>query len=665
MNQHQRNHIDTVVETINRKTAPAALQPYDRLIRDSWLRCVNDYGLDPSRMQDARILTWHELREHQENLEEFRRIAHHGMERLFQQIAPAGYVVLLNNAKGITVDFLGDTNAEISLRRTGLFLGAEWSETYAGTCAVGTALATGEALIVHQGDHFDATHIPLTCTAVPLFDPQGRLHAVLDISALNSPQPKSSQHLALQIALIHASQIENAYFEHMHRGDWILKLSASYTLVKVNPDYLLAFDAGGKVVGHNHQVWRLLQGELSLPVWKQHAASPLLGLSFEQIFNADFNKLPDYLNTEGLQQRTIHLVSSRNTLFLTAQPPINRSQRRKAGEPAVLPAPLQAISGGDPALQVQLQRAMKLVDTPVNMFIHGETGCGKEFFARALHQAGNRSNQPFIAVNCAAIPPSLIESELFGAMPGSFSGAGNKPRRGLIQEANSGTLFLDEIGDMPLDMQTRLLRVLAEREVLPIGATRPIPVDIRIISASHRALERLIAEGAFREDLYYRLLGARIILPPLRERSDLDWLIDNILAGKRCVLTAKARALLHRHSWPGNLRELRNALEYACAICENACIHPSDLPEELHFSARRSAGMPPPHPAKIDERTQQQDASESPVASPEGLALIQHLREAQWNHSAAARQLGISRMTLYRRMQRLGIRSPNQTDTRC
>ncbi|GAA3584542.1 sigma-54-dependent Fis family transcriptional regulator [Gibbsiella greigii] len=656
MNQHQRDHIDTVVETINGTPASATLQSYDRLIRDSWQRCVNDHGLDPSRMQDARILTWHELRAHQENLEEFRRIAHQGMERLFHHIAPAGYVVLLNNAKGITVDYLGDANAEISLRRAGLFLGAEWSEACAGTCAVGTALATGEALTVHQGDHFDATHIPLTCTAVPLFDPQGQLHAVLDISALNSPQPKSSQQLALQIARIYASQIENAYFEHLHRGDWMLKLSASYPLVNVNPDYLLAFDAGGKIVGHNHPALRLLQNELGLPAPAQHADSPLLGLRFEQVFNASFDKLPNYLHTEGLRPCTINLANSDNTLFVTAQQPINRRGRRMAGASAVLPAPLQAISGGDPALQVQLQRAMKLVNTPVNLFIHGETGCGKEFFARALHQASNRCQRPFIAVNCAAIPPSLIESELFGAMPGSFSGAGNKPRRGLIQEADGGSLFLDEIGDMPLEMQTRLLRVLAEREVLPVGATRPIPVDIRIISASHRALERLIAAGAFREDLYYRLLGARISLPPLRERSDLDWLIDNMLAGKRCTLTAKARARLHRHRWPGNLRELRNALEYACAICENACIHPDDLPEELQ---RPAAALP------AETATPARPNTTASATCPEGQALIQHLRAAQWNHSAVARQLGISRMTLYRRMQRLGIRSPNQTDTRC
>ncbi|MEC5344602.1 sigma-54-dependent Fis family transcriptional regulator [Brenneria populi] len=657
MNQHQRKHIDTVVETTSGKVSASATRRYDQRIRESWRRCVDDYGLDPCRMQDARILTTGELRAHQENLEEFRRIAHHGIERLFHQIAPAGYVVLLNNAKGITVDYLGDANAEISLQRAGLFLGAEWSETYAGTCAVGTVLATGEALTVHQDDHFDATHIPLTCTAVPLFDPKGPLHAVLDISALSSPQPKSSQQLAMQIAGIYAGQIENAYFEHLHRGDWILKLSAGYPFVNISPDYLIAFDDDGKVVGHNHHAQRLLLDELQLPPPPPDGASPALGRTFEQIFDLDFDRLPHYINTRGAQQRTIRLANGRRPLFLTAQQPAGRRHGRAATPSAAtaLPAPLSALSGGDPALQVQLQRAMKLVDTAVNLFIHGETGCGKEYLAKALHQSSRRRQRPFIAVNCAAIPASLIESELFGAMPGSFSGAGHRPRRGLIQEADGGTLFLDEIGDMPLEMQTRLLRVLAEREVLPVGATRPVPVDIRVISASHQALERLIAEGRFREDLYYRLHGARITLPPLRERRDADWLIDTILSDGRCVISAQARERLHQHRWPGNLRELRNVLEYACAVCDSGCINPDDLPEEICLPARAA-----PPAMMADETGETADAEKTPV-SPEGMLLMQYLRAARWNHSAVARQLGISRMTLYRRMQRLGIRSPNQS----
>ncbi len=275
--------------------------------------------------------------------------------------------------------------------------------------------------------------------------------------------------------------------------------------------------------------------------------------------------------------------------------------------------------------------------------VHGETGCGKEYFARAFHQASARRSQPFIAVNCAAIAPTLIESELFGHLPGSFSGAGSRGRRGLIQEADGGTLFLDEIGDMPLELQTRLLRVVAEQEVLPVGASRPVPVNIRIISASHHALEQRVEQGRFRADLFYRLQGARISLPALRHRDDLDWLIDKLL-GNRASLTVAARQCLHQHEWPGNLRELSNALEYAVAMSDGGEITAQDLPETL---------TGPAEPASL--------LTDIP---PEAALLLQSLRAARWNHSAVARQMGISRMTLYRRMQRYGIQSPNTAPDR-
>ncbi|MEA9391199.1 sigma-54-dependent Fis family transcriptional regulator [Acerihabitans sp. TG2] len=649
MNQSQREHINNVVASLSDNAQRLVMRQHDQTIRDSWQRCVEFHGLDPSRMQEARILPSNELREYRENLEEFRRIAHHGLGVLYKQIAAAGYVVLLTDANGITVDYLGDGNAEISLRRAGLFLGAQWSEAWAGTCAVGTALATGKALTVHQADHFDATHIPLTCTAVPLFDPQGQLNAVLDISALTSPQSKSSQQLALQIAKLYAHQIENAWFEYRHRTDWVLKLSPASPFVEVSPDFLIAFDASGKVVGHNHRAQRMLEKELGRVTPSPYSRSTLLGMPIEQLFNTSVDSLPDWLASANGRQGTLERINSGEVLYVTAVQPARRPARHIMTTPAALPAPLAALSGGDRALQQQLQRAARLLPAPLHLVVHGETGCGKEYFAKAFHQASDRRSQPFIAVNCAAIPPMLIESELFGHLPGSFSGAGNKAKQGLIQAADGGTLFLDEIGDMPLEMQTRLLRVLAEQEVLPVGASRPVPVNIRVISASHHALDQLVDQGRFRADLFYRLQGARISLPPLRSRSDLDWLIGKLLGGK-AELSANARQRLHQHGWPGNLRELKNVLDYAAAICDGGRIEASDLPDGIGEHAAAISLLPGALPESAD-------------MPPEGQLLMQYLRTARWNHSAVARQLGISRMTLYRRMQRFGIQSPNRDDT--
>ncbi len=297
----------------------------------------------------------------------------------------------------------------------------------------------------------------------------------------------------------------------------------------------------------------------------------------------------------------------------------------------------------------QLECAAKLVDSPTNLLVNGETGSGKEYFAKALHRASARRAGPFVAVNCAAIPETLIESELFGHLPNSFSGAGAKGKRGLIQEADGGTLFLDEIGDMPRELQSRLLRVLAEGEVLAIGASQPVSVDVRVVSATHRSLDELMRDGHFREDLYYRLNGARFTLPPLRERSDLDWLIQTMLEGA-ATLSPAARERLHAHRWPGNLRELANVLRYARAVCANGLIDVDDLPEGFGAPSMATQEAPP----LIDDDF---DLHHLP---PEGMLLMQYLRAASWNLSAVARQIGVSRMTLYRRMARYGIKSPNQ-----
>ncbi|MFS2225835.1 sigma-54-dependent Fis family transcriptional regulator [Pantoea sp. B65] len=648
MNQYQRDHIATVVETLYGKNQGLAVMHIDPVIRDSWQRCVNSHGLDPFRMQEAQILSASELHTHREPLDEFCQFAHHGMTQLYQQIAPAGYVVLLANAEGVTLDYIGDKNAAVRLRRAGLFPGAQWTEAQAGTCAVGTALATGRALTVHQHDHFDATHIPLTCSAVPLFDSTGPLKAILDISALRSPQPKESQYLTLQIARMAAWQIEQAWFSHRHHHHWVLKLSLTSSFVDVSPDFMLAFDASGCLTGHNHRAQRMLEAEMGFVPGAPQATSPLIGLRFEQIFQQPFDRLPGYLSMDGRQPALIALLNSGRALCISVVAPPQRPRAPLHPSSTPLPEALAALNSGDATLQRQLQRAARLLDSAINLVVQGETGTGKEYFAKAFHQASERRAMPFVAVNCAAIPATLIESELFGAMPGSFSGASSKPKRGLIQEASGGTLFLDEIGDMPLEMQSRLLRVLAEHEVLPVGASRPIAVDIRVICASHYQLEQRVAAGHFRADLYYRLNGAQISLPPLRERSDLDVVIERMLSGT-AVLAADARQRLLQHHWPGNLRELRNVLDYAQQMADQHHIGVYDLPDS--FQHPRALLPQPP-------TVQRQRVAEDVASEIEAERLMQALTAAQWNRTAVARQMGISRMTLYRHMRRLGIRSP-------
>ena len=636
----QRDHIDDVLRT----AAVPGQTARDTLIHRSWLRCLHEHRLDPTRMQEAVILPRERLREHQDPLEDFLPIARHGLESLYQQVAGMGYAVLLTDAQGVTVDFIGDLQLDQSLRRAGLHLGAAWSEPLAGTCAVGTCISTGEALTVHQDDHFDAMHIPLTCTSAPIYGAQGQLQAVLDISALSSPAAKESQHLALQMVRTYAHHVESASFLQRFRHHWVLRLSAAPQFLDVNPDYLLALDATGRIVGHNRRAQQLLEPGL--------AGLPLVGQDFGRVFEASTQDLERFVRARPSDQGGILVAASSRLLFVQAAPPAPRPAAR-AHTGTAIPAPLAALSGGDAQLDQRIAQAARLVHTPVSLLLTGETGTGKEYFAKAVHASSQRSKRPFVAVNCAAIPEALAESELFGHLPGSFSGALAKGKRGLVQEADGGTLFLDEIGDMPLALQARLLRVLAEREVLPVGATRPVPVDIRVIAATHGDLQALVRAGRFREDLYYRINGAQLALPPLRTRSDLAWMLDRMLAqgdGMAPVLTPEARRALLAHSWPGNLRELRNAVEFARSVCQGGVVRRADLPDLPDCAA-----VPVPATAAA------LGAQHADHAHGDAARLREVLRATGWNVAASARLLGLSRMTLYRRMARWNIVSPNHS----
>lgn len=643
LHSHANEHIATVMDVAEHGVGSMRAFKHEDIIKASWFRCLNLHGLDPTRPQQAVILPHNRLREHQDRLEEFLHIARHGLETLYHQVSGLGYCVLLTDAKGVTVDFIGDLVFEPSLRKAGLYLGADWSEAVAGTCGVGTCIATGEALTVHLTDHFDATHIPLTCTTSPVFNALGDLMAVLDISQLQSSQPKDSQHLALQLVKSYAQHIENAAFMRMFQAEWVLKLSTAPQFLDVKPDYLVALDATGKVLGHNRRAQLLLQG---------FSNEKVIGKNFEDLFNLKLQELTRFSAGRATDQNVVTLAKGGSILFMIATPPPKVSQPGASHVVTFkIPAPLAALSGGDTALDRQIERAAKLVNTPVSVLLTGETGTGKEYFAKAIHESSERRSRPFIAVNCAAIPETLIESELFGHRPGSFSGSGSKSKVGLIQAAHGGTLFLDEIGDMPMPLQSRLLRVLAEKEVLPVGATQPIPVDIRVIAATHFNIEHQVRAGKFRDDLFYRLAGARINLPPLRSRTDLSWLIQRMLSmglddeASVPTLLPETEKLLQVHKWPGNLRELRNTLDYAKAVCSDGQIGLADLPDAI--SIHEEALIKPSHPPP-----------KSSVASADAALLVQYMRAANWNVTLVSKQLGVSRMTLYRRMKRYGIEVP-------
>ncbi len=315
---------------------------------------------------------------------------------------------------------------------------------------------------------------------------------------------------------------------------------------------------------------------------------------------------------------------------------------------------LKDLAGEDPRMIRNVRNAQRVADRNVSIIIRGPTGSGKEAFAKALHLASIRAKQPFVAVNCAAIPETLIESELFGYSPGAFTGARREGLRGRLVQSSGGTLFLDEIGDMPLLLQTRLLRVLEEQEVTPLGSEAAVRVDLRVICASHRNLQELLERGEFREDLYYRLNGITLDLPPLAERRDKESLIRNCIAresggsGAAAIERAALQRLLN-HGWPGNIRELRNVIRTALALGENEVIRVGDMPDEFRRTTL-------PHNGSLrDDGAEPHQAPSITFASAERDALLRVIEQHRWVMSRVASHFGISRNTLYRKIKRHGI----------
>jgi len=295
----------------------------------------------------------------------------------------------------------------------------------------------------------------------------------------------------------------------------------------------------------------------------------------------------------------------------------------------------------------------RVIDRDIAVLLLGETGTGKGFCARAIHNASNRADKPFVTVNCAAIPETLIESELFGHKPGAFTGAAREGGVGRILQANGGTLFLDEIGDMPVALQTRLLNVIEDREVMPLGGSKVVSVDVRVISATQHHPLDLIAKGEFREDLYYRLNGITVRLPPLRQRSDSAELIEKLLRSEANdaaidIEPALLELLVHHH-WPGNVRQLRNVLRTMLALRTSERLTLAEFNEEWLAGAVPEEVLRPEAEAALD------GDGESVLSGAERDALRRMLESCQWNVSAAAARLHISRRTIYRKIHRHGL----------
>ncbi len=615
----------------------------------SWRRCRDDYGLDPSAAPEPVIIDRESLCEKLMKHERLLDIARVEMTDLYQQLAGSGHAIMLTDKDGILLNFIGDPQFTDAAAHAGMQLGAVWSESVQGTNGMGTCLIEQKPLVIHKQSHFFASNATLTCAAAPIFDPHGEILAVLDASS----ESQLAQQHTMVLLNMSAQVIENRVFFCAMKESFVLRFHARSEFISTLGEGAIAFDVEGKIIAANRSA--VFQLNLDSP-------QQVVGQMIQQLFTTSLGSLLKHAHSHAFPIRetehgrrffamlqvpkTSCRAMSAPSLPVAGRALVNESEYRGGSS-----EPLNALHFNEPRMTRHINTVMKVIERDIPSMLFGETGTGKEMFARAMHMASSRHDKPFIAVNCASLPETLIESELFGYRPGAFTGANREGCRGKIVQADGGTLFLDEIGDMPLHLQARLLRVLEEREATPLGAEKPIKVSIKLVSATHHNIQEMVEDGRFREDLYYRLHGVSLTMPPLRERKDKLELIKHIgqlEAGEEVELEWEPEALklLESFNWPGNVRQLRNVMRTATALCEDNTITVEDLPEEIRDVIFD------------DELGENPENSLNALAIAERGALLSELEDMHWNISRVAKKLDLSRNTLYRRMKRFGITPP-------
>jgi len=541
-------------------------------------------------------------------------------------------VVIVADRDGVILNQMGHPAFLDRAERVALLPGMDWREDVRGTNAIGTALVTGSAVRVRGSEHYLERNRQLSCTASTIVDPQGQMLGVLDVSGLPRKLGEAQQ-LQVVTAVRH---IEQRLFDEHTRSLHELRFAPDPATLATPRCARLAFDDDGVLRAANRAALALLG--LDWHCLGQTRFAGLSGLSMEHWLSRHGSGIASLRHGGQLYSASLlpprQAAANHGTALLhTGLPP--SSPRRPAAAARHDSASDKVGRRQDLALPPgMLDTARRLLEADIPVLVLGETGAGKERFVQALHRISSRAAAPLVAVNCAAIPEGLIESELFGYEEGAFTGARRQGAKGRLREADGGVLFLDEIGDMPMSLQARLLRVLQERLVVPLGGGAGQKVDVRIVAATHRQLEQEVAAGRFRADLYYRLCHYPLTLPPLRERGDVAQIAANLLlqhgsAARGITLSPALADFIRRYPWPGNLRQLDNLLRTLLALADDGTVlTPDHLPATLRG----------------------QDAGPRHTAGTLHSLLQQH----GGNASAAARALGISRSTFYRRLREGG-----------
>jgi sigma-54 dependent transcriptional regulator, acetoin dehydrogenase operon transcriptional activator AcoR len=577
------------------------------------------------------------------------------MEKLYNFVKGSGFLVNLCDKDGLILKVIGDRDIVKEAKMIDFVEGADWSEEALGTNAIGSCIIERKPLQIISHEHYCEMCHQWTCSASPIHNSDNKIIGVLNMSG---PSEKAHPHtLGMVVSTVHA--IENEIFLHEKSKHNEMMKSILEATTNTLATGMIIVNNQGEIIKVNKAFTSIL-----------NVKEDVTGKTINEIFESDFFKemtSSDKEVSDAELKLKLTIIGSSKDVLLSKKSIYQAGQRigslftfkeikkvrqlvnQLSGNRAKIT--FEDIIGQNAVFQSRINEAKLASKTTSNVLLLGESGTGKDLFAQAIHNQSDRCNKPFIVINCGAIPRELLGSELFGYVDGAFTGARKGGSSGKFELADGGTIFLDEIGEMPLDMQVVLLRVLQNKEVVRIGGQKVIPVDVRIISATNKDLKEEVKNGNFREDLFFRLNVMPIKIPSLRERKDdIPILTDSFInecivsySKKISTITPNYHEALIQYDWPGNIRELNNVVERSINQVTGDVLDVSLLPEEFSNHDNRT----------ISSRTEYLPKKEEIKKQALQKAIIEH----KYNYSRAAKSLGIARSTLYRQLDRYGLRN--------
>jgi PAS domain S-box-containing protein len=603
----------------------------------SWQRCLSN-NVDPRTSKNEKIVKDFLKKEREQYLLE---VALPHMQQLYGLVKGKDYIVMLSAADGTLLSVFGDRKMYSTGESLNVVAGAMCSEEVLGTTSPGICLVQKVPLQVFKQEHYCQLYHTWCCSSAPILDSQGGLIGILDLS--NRDRELHPPHI-LDLVKMTARSIQLELNYRILQDDF--KKSYYYFNMVVNnfPDALIFFDKDDKISHLNRSAMRLLGTASSQFIGKQvQAISPNYARIKQELTNGQHWTELQFRTPSGLIEIEAYLKPLKNE-YMEPFGIVCTLKEDKRLQPTrnIARHTFDDFVYACKKMDTFVRSAKKVASTDINVLIQGESGTGKEILAQAIHNNSSRRNNPFIAVNCAALPKELIQSELFGYEEGTFTGAKRGGKAGKFELGNEGTIFLDEIGDMPLEAQANLLRVLQEKSIVRVGGTHPIPLNVRVISATNKNLLQEIEAGNFRLDLFYRLAVMNFCIPPLRDRKEDLWTLVQHLTRKlqpslqRIRFAPQVKTIFETYDWPGNVRELENVVINFLNTMENNTVDGDDLPEYLQQQQCKAAGID--HLKDVEQK-----------------AILAALAKCDDNISKAAKELGIGRATLYRKLKKFSL----------